>query len=66
MRAELDTGQYPTGVKVDDKEIAALPITRHRFHGDWNYTLQPTNSLWFPRNRGGFLYAASRLRAAVS
>ena len=44
VRAELDTGQYPTGVKVDDKEIAALPITRHRFHGDWNYTLQPTNS----------------------
>ena len=38
------TGQYPTGLKVDDKEIAALPITRHRFHGDWNYTLQPTNS----------------------
>ena len=25
VRAELDTGQYPTGVKVDDKEIAALP-----------------------------------------
>ena len=23
-------------------------------------------TLWFPRNRGGFLYAASRLRAAVS
>ena len=22
--------------------------------------------VWFPRNRGGFLYAASRLRAAVS
>ena len=21
------TGQYPTGLKVDDKEIAALPIT---------------------------------------
>ena len=38
VRAELDTGQYPTGVKVDDKVIAALPITRHRFHGDWNYT----------------------------
>src|SRR5665811_2260666 len=44
VRAELDTGQYPTGVKVDDKEIAALPITRHRFHGDWNYTLHPTDS----------------------
>jgi hypothetical protein len=20
-----------------------LPITRHDFHGDWNYTLTPTN-----------------------
>ena len=21
--------------------MAALPITRHAFHGDWNYTLHP-------------------------
>ncbi|MFJ3533774.1 hypothetical protein ACIPPU_38190, partial [Streptomyces sp. NPDC090132] len=30
-----------TGIRVSDDEIAALPITRHRFHGDWNYTLHP-------------------------
>lgn len=41
VHAELDTNPYPTGIQVSDDEIAALPITRHRFHGDWNYTLHP-------------------------
>lgn len=41
VRAELDTGAYPTGVKVDDVQVDALTMTRHRFHGDWNYTLHP-------------------------
>jgi hypothetical protein len=41
VHAELDTGSYPTGVQVSDEAIAALPVSRHRFHGDWNYTLHP-------------------------
>ena len=41
VRAELDTGLYPTGVKVSDQQMAALPITRHDFHDNWNYTLHP-------------------------
>lgn len=41
VHAELDTNPYPTGIQVSDGEIATLPITRHRFHGDWNYTLHP-------------------------
>ncbi|MGQ4419159.1 transposase family protein, partial [Streptomyces sp. SAS_269] len=41
VHAELDTNPYPTGIQVSDDELAALPITRHRFHGDWNYTLHP-------------------------
>ncbi|MFD4024081.1 ISAzo13 family transposase [Streptomyces sp. NPDC058576] len=41
VQAELDSGEYPTGIRVNDDEIAALPITRHRFHRDWNYTLHP-------------------------
>ncbi|MFI8308982.1 ISAzo13 family transposase [Streptomyces sp. NPDC085927] len=41
VHAELDTNRYPTGVQVTDGELAALPIARHRFHGDWNYTLHP-------------------------
>jgi len=38
----LDTGSYPIGIKISDREMAALPITRDGFHGDWNYTLHPT------------------------
>ena len=33
---------YPTGIKISNSEMAALPITRNAFHGDWNYTLHPT------------------------
>lgn len=41
IRAELDSGSYPTGIKVSDEELAALKIKRARFHGDWNYALLP-------------------------
>jgi DDE family transposase len=41
VRAELDTGRYPTGVTVSDAAMAALPLGRHGFHGDWNHTLHP-------------------------
>jgi len=39
VRAELDRGAYPTGVKVSDAELAAVPLTRHDWHGEWNYTI---------------------------
>jgi len=39
VHAELDNGTYPSGIKISDAQMAALPITRHDFHGDWNYTL---------------------------
>jgi hypothetical protein len=26
---------------VSDKELAAAPITRHAWHGEWNYTVPP-------------------------
>jgi hypothetical protein len=45
LHAELDTNPYPTGIQVSDDEIAALPITRHRFHGDRNHTLHPQHPL---------------------
>jgi len=42
VNAELDHGLYPTGVKITDKELAAVPLTRHEWHGDWNYTVHPS------------------------
>jgi transposase len=41
VRAELDTSAYATGIKLSDRQMDALPLTRHAWHGDWNYTLRP-------------------------
>jgi len=41
VRAELDTGSYPPGATISDEQMAALPLRRHDWHGDWNYTLYP-------------------------
>jgi hypothetical protein len=41
VRAELDENKYPKGVKVSKAQLAAVNLTRHAFHGDWNYTIQP-------------------------
>jgi hypothetical protein len=41
VRVELDRGRYPLRVKVRDKELATVPLARHEFHGEWNYTIHP-------------------------
>jgi hypothetical protein len=41
VHSQLDTDHYTTGTTVSDHDMAALPITRHDWHGDWNYTLRP-------------------------
>jgi len=41
VRAGLDPGSYPEGVKITDEQMTALPLDRHDWHGDWNYTLRP-------------------------
>jgi len=44
VRAELDSKPYPKGIKVTDEEFAALRILRDEFHGEWNYTITPSNN----------------------
>jgi transposase len=41
VHAELDTNTYAAGVRISDRQHDALPVTRHDWHGDWNYTLRP-------------------------
>jgi hypothetical protein len=41
VRAELDENKYPKAIKVSDAQLAAVNLTRHSFHGDWNYTIAP-------------------------
>jgi hypothetical protein len=44
VRAALDNGAYPLGVKVSDRELAAIPLRRHDWHGEWNYTVLPNSA----------------------
>jgi transposase len=45
VRSEIDPNTYPAGVKVTDDEMDAINILRHKFHGDWNYTIRPQTSV---------------------
>jgi hypothetical protein len=45
VKAEIDNGTYPSGIKVTDAEMADLNISPHEFHGEWNYTIAPTASV---------------------
>jgi hypothetical protein len=48
VHAELDTREYPTGIKIPDTQMVALEtdgrLTRHAWHGEWNYTCNPKNA----------------------
>jgi transposase len=41
VHAELDPGAYALGAKISDAQMGELPLARHDWHGDWNYTLRP-------------------------
>jgi transposase len=39
VMAEYDPNWYEKGVKITDRQLAALPLVPDKFHGEWNYTL---------------------------
>ena len=44
VKAALDENTYPTGLRITDRQMRELlnrHITRHEFHGDWNYDVRP-------------------------
>lgn len=41
VKVRLDKKIYQRGIKVTPKEISTFNIRRHRFHGEWNYTVEP-------------------------
>jgi len=43
VRASLDRGVYPTKIKVSVEEFAQIRLSKHEFHGEWNYTIWPRN-----------------------
>jgi len=44
VTAVLDENRYPAGTQISDEQmddLEARGLTRHEFHGEWNYTLLP-------------------------
>jgi hypothetical protein len=44
VTAVLDHGAYPTGLEVSDaqmNDVENRALTRHEFHGEWNYAFPP-------------------------
>jgi hypothetical protein len=44
VRAKLDTRRYPTGKYVPEDALRRVQIKPHRFHGEWNYSVRPTET----------------------
>jgi hypothetical protein len=45
VSCRLDRRKYAVGRKVTDKEFAQINMRPHTFHGEWNYTILPKQSL---------------------
>jgi transposase len=41
VEARLDSGSYPTKVKVSEEQMEQVRLRPHEFHGEWNYTIEP-------------------------
>lgn len=42
VTCRLDRRKYPTGRKVTDEEMKRVNLKRNKFHGEWNYIIQPS------------------------
>ncbi len=42
--ARLDDRDYPKGLEVSDAQLAAVNLHPHDWHGDWNYTITPSQT----------------------
>jgi len=42
VRAAIDEAAYPSGIKVSDDKLSLIKLRRHKFHGEWNYSISPS------------------------
>lgn len=38
---ELDTNNYSTGIRINDRQMKEINIVKSSFHGEWNYSIFP-------------------------
>ena len=44
VQSRLDERTYAKGRRITDHQLAYVHIVPDHFHGEWNYTIYPTNS----------------------
>jgi len=44
VKCQLDENQYQKGIVITDEELRKLNISKDEFHGEWNYTIKPTET----------------------
>jgi hypothetical protein len=42
VRSRIDDRVYPKGRRISDRQLALVNLEPLAFHGEWNYTIQPT------------------------
>jgi hypothetical protein len=45
LHADLDETIYETGINIPDDVMNSLAITKCEFHGEWNYSIEPRESI---------------------
>jgi hypothetical protein len=43
VRSKIDSRVYPKGRPISDAQLALINIEPNAFHGEWNYTIRPTD-----------------------
>ena len=43
VRSKIDSRVYPKGRRISDAQLALINIEPNAFHGEWNYTIRPTD-----------------------
>lgn len=41
VMAKKEDKEYKKGIKISDDEMKKLNLKKHKFHGEWNYTIKP-------------------------
>jgi Rhodopirellula transposase DDE domain len=39
VQCAYDPSWYPTGKRISDGDFSAIPLRRHKWHGEWNYSI---------------------------
>lgn len=44
VKALLDEGKYPIGLRIENRDMTSINLTKSDWHGEWNYSIAPNKS----------------------